>query len=151
MIQFWVDHPPVPQPRHRVTRWGSYIDPDHPVHSLKALTVMRYREASGQILAGSLECEIISTFGRPESRIHKRKPMSQEWYPRKCDADNIAKAVLDALNGVAWKDDRQVTRLVCEKRIAEDRSNGWLRITIRQLTTNPKPITFGEAVCEPLS
>ena len=27
------------------------------------------------------------------------------------DADNLAKLVLDALNGVAWADDRQITRL----------------------------------------
>jgi Holliday junction resolvase RusA-like endonuclease len=31
------------------------------------------------------------------------------------DVDNVAKAVLDALNGVAWVDDTQVRRLVVEK------------------------------------
>jgi len=30
------------------------------------------------------------------------------------DADNYAKSVMDALRGVAWVDDRQVTRLVVE-------------------------------------
>jgi Holliday junction resolvase RusA-like endonuclease len=35
-------------------------------------------------------------------------------FPR-CDVDNAAKAVLDALNGVAWEDDSQVQRLVVEK------------------------------------
>ena len=151
MFQFFVDHAPVPQPRHRVTRWGSYIDPDHPVHSLKALAQMCYRQAGGKILEGPLECEIISTFGRPQNLITKRKPMHQEWYPRKCDADNLAKAILDALNGVAWQDDRQVTRLVCEKRMACDLANGWMKITIRKLTTHPEPITFGEMLCDHLN
>ncbi|GGY49803.1 RusA family crossover junction endodeoxyribonuclease [Parvularcula lutaonensis] len=31
------------------------------------------------------------------------------------DVDNIAKAVLDALSGVFWRDDRQVVRLVSER------------------------------------
>ena len=31
------------------------------------------------------------------------------------DVDNIAKACLDALNGVVWRDDRQVMRVTSEK------------------------------------
>lgn len=31
------------------------------------------------------------------------------------DVDNIAKACLDALNGIVWRDDRQVVRLTSEK------------------------------------
>lgn len=34
---------------------------------------------------------------------------------RRIDVDNIAKACLDALVGLVWRDDRQVTRLVVEK------------------------------------
>ena len=34
---------------------------------------------------------------------------------KKPDADNIAKIVLDGLNGIMWKDDNQVTRLEIEK------------------------------------
>lgn len=35
--------------------------------------------------------------------------------PGKPDADNIAKAVLDALNGIVFEDDRQVQRLAVSK------------------------------------
>lgn len=38
----------------------------------------------------------------------------------KPDADNIAKIVLDALNGVAYKDDKQVVELDCRKRYATE-------------------------------
>jgi crossover junction endodeoxyribonuclease RusA len=34
---------------------------------------------------------------------------------REPDADNLAKAFLDALNGIAWNDDRQVRKLTVEK------------------------------------
>jgi Holliday junction resolvase RusA-like endonuclease len=35
--------------------------------------------------------------------------------PGKPDLDNVAKAVLDACNGIVYADDKQVTRLVVEK------------------------------------
>ena len=35
------------------------------------------------------------------------------------DIDNVCKAVCDGINGVAWKDDRQVTDLHMKKRFAE--------------------------------
>jgi len=40
-----------------------------------------------------------------------------EGYKRglRLDADNVAKAALDALTGLVWRDDRQVTRLTVEK------------------------------------
>jgi len=34
---------------------------------------------------------------------------------REPDADNLAKAFLDGLNGIAWTDDRQVRKLTIEK------------------------------------
>lgn len=37
-------------------------------------------------------------------------------HPGKPDLDNVAKAVLDGLNGIVYRDDKQVTRLVVEKR-----------------------------------
>lgn len=44
-------------------------------------------------------------------------------YPTiKPDTDNIAKSILDSLNGIAYKDDKQVTRLTVEKRYDEQPS-----------------------------
>lgn len=39
---------------------------------------------------------------------------------KKPDADNLAKSVLDALNGVAWVDDSQIVRLKAEKKYSRD-------------------------------
>lgn len=38
----------------------------------------------------------------------------------KPDLDNVAKVILDALNGIAYHDDSQVSRLLIEKRYAEE-------------------------------
>ena len=39
---------------------------------------------------------------------------------KKPDVDNLVKAVLDALNGVAWVDDSQIVRLIAEKRYSTE-------------------------------
>ena len=48
----------------------------------------------------------------------------------KPDTDNIIKVVLDALNGVAYYDDKQVVSVACKKFYAEQ---GSLQITIREI------------------
>ena len=47
---------------------------------------------------------------------------------KKPDADNILKAVLDALNGVAYEDDKQVIEVICRKWYS--RSSGFLKVQI---------------------
>lgn len=48
-----------------------------------------------------------------------RKINGEEKPTKKPDLDNIAKAVLDGLNGVAFVDDSQVVRLIVDKHYAE--------------------------------
>ncbi|NNU17665.1 RusA family crossover junction endodeoxyribonuclease [Parvularcula sp. ZS-1/3] len=51
-------------------------------------------------------------FGPFEVRIWT-SVMSEK--PGAHDVDNVAKAILDALDGVFWRDDRQVVRLISER------------------------------------
>lgn len=48
----------------------------------------------------------------------------------KPDLDNIAKAVLDALNGIAYDDDKQVVELACEKGYSS-KDHSYLHVLIR--------------------
>jgi len=45
----------------------------------------------------------------------KRHPRKQAWRDKRPDADNLAKAALDAAQGVVYSDDAQVVRLIVEK------------------------------------
>lgn len=56
----------------------------------------------------------------------------------KPDCDNIAKAVLDALNGVAFDDDSQVVTLVVRKypRVRISSDDEYVRVTISDVDTN---------------
>jgi Holliday junction resolvase RusA-like endonuclease len=65
-----------------------------------------------------LRAEITAYFPIPKSASMKRKKMMLEGqirHTKKCDSDNLAKAVLDALNGIAYYDDSQVCELSVSK------------------------------------
>ena len=87
----------------------------------------RYLAAGGVRFADDASIHMIITayFGIPKSASKKRKAamLSGELEPtKKPDADNIAKIILDALNGIAYKDDAQVTDLHVLKEYSENPS-----------------------------
>ncbi|MCI5047711.1 MAG: RusA family crossover junction endodeoxyribonuclease [Aquisalinus sp.] len=57
------------------------------------------------------------------------------------DVDNIAKACLDALNGVFWRDDRQVVKLTSEKFEGEVNQ---IAILVRPLDAAPEALDLQE-------
>ena len=65
-----------------------------------------------------LQVEITANFQIPKSKPkNKRVEMlaGQVRPTKKPDCDNIAKTILDALNGIAYHDDSQIVTLVVEK------------------------------------
>jgi len=68
------------------------------------------------------KAKIIAVFEPPKKISKKKKEelLFQVNYTKKPDADNIAKAILDALNGLAYKDDSQVSALLVLKDYGEE-------------------------------
>jgi Holliday junction resolvase RusA-like endonuclease len=60
----------------------------------------------------------------------RRRALDGQEIPGKPDLDNVAKAVLDALNGVAYADDTQVVRLVVQKQYSLEPR---LVVTVKEL------------------
>lgn len=118
-ITFSVPGEPVPQPRPRVTTRGgfgrAYVPHAHPVHAYRASLAAAARDAGAEPHAEPVSVVIDLVFERPKSHMNKSgvKPSAPR-LPR-VDLDNVGKAILDSLNGVAWGDDSQVQRLVIEK------------------------------------
>jgi Holliday junction resolvase RusA-like endonuclease len=118
-ITFSVPGEPVPQPRPRVsTRGGfarAYVPAKHPVHAYRAAIANAARAAGAGVHGEPVGVLIGLVWERPKSHLRKSgvKPDAPQ-FPR-CDVDNAAKAVLDALNGVAWEDDSQVCSLTVAK------------------------------------
>ena len=67
-----------------------------------------YLAAGGPVHSGPVAVRVDTRRPLPKARPRTASPEPDTGRP---DADNVAKAVLDALNGVAWEDDSQVVLL----------------------------------------
>jgi len=117
-VTFRIDGDPIPQPRPRVSTSGgfgrAYVPKSHPVHEFRTQVAHAARAAGLNSRSGPVSVEIVATFGRPRSHLNKSGvKRSAPTLPRP-DVDNVAKAVLDALQDVIG-DDTKVGRLVIEK------------------------------------
>lgn len=92
-----------------VRQTGRTYTPDATAEAMERIR-MAYEAAGGPMAPRGAEVHVVIMASRP---MPKSRPKRLESEPDtfKPDADNIAKLVLDALNGVAWHDDTQVTDL----------------------------------------
>ena len=119
MSDIFVLGTPVAQPRHRVSARGgfarTYLPKKQPVHAYKRAVHEAAVAAGLPVFSGPVEVEIAAVFGLPKSWSKaKRDSMACSPHTHKPDADNIAKAVLDAL-AAFWTDDAQVAVLRVRK------------------------------------
>ena len=123
------------RPRAVRTKTGVMMHNDtrHVSHYLKQLIQAAVRCRIRKPLTGPVAVQIAAWFTRPKNKVRKTLPMPAEWHLVKPDGDNIAKLVLDALNGIAWHDDNAVCELVVRKRICAGTDKGYLQIIIEQL------------------
>lgn len=110
---------PVAKGRPRVTKWGTYT----PEKTINYETLVKYMFAEAYpenlpIVDEMLQVEIDAYFMIPKSASKKKAEAmaAKEIRPtKKPDLDNVAKAITDALNGLAYKDDSQVVNLIARK------------------------------------
>jgi crossover junction endodeoxyribonuclease RusA len=111
-VLFTVDGEPMSKARARVTRQGHAYTPKATVDAERR--VREYFEATA--------CEAFSVPVGVELAFY------QGTRARK-DIDNMVKLVLDALNGVAWTDDVQVSVLLARRvYVTKDRARSVIRI-----------------------
>lgn len=136
-IAFTVLGDPVPQPRPRVsTRGGfarAYVPAKHPVHAFRQAVITHARAAGLRQTDEPLAVCIVAHFARPKS--HRTKVGLKRDAPRlpRPDVDNVAKAVLDALQDVIG-DDTMVQRLMVEKLYSDNQSR--TKIEVRNAIEN---------------
>jgi len=80
-----------------------------------AIEAMNKHLTAGDLFNEPLEARIDVYFPCPASAYRKTLPRKKEWRTKKPDADNLAKAILDALNGIVYHDDSQVVDLHVRK------------------------------------
>lgn len=108
--------------RPRFARVGQHVRTytDDKTARYENLVALAAREAGCVPLDGPVALRISVEAVPPESWSKKRRAAALEGAerPRKPDLDNCAKAIMDGLNGVAYRDDVQVGVLVVTKRYA---------------------------------
>lgn len=113
----------VPKGRPRVTRSGHTFTPER-TKEWEDRVAWEYKKAIAEGRAKSFDAtEPVRAFlgfyfKIPTSYTQKRRKACQDGsdaFIKHPDIDNLAKAILDALNGIAYEDDRQVVDLHCVK------------------------------------
>lgn len=108
-ICFTVPGQPIGKGRPRVTRYGAYTPEKTKAYEEKVR--LCWRTQSGHGFAGGvpLLASITAYFPIPKGTSKKKAAsMADTFHTHRPDADNIAKAILDALNGSAYPDDSAV-------------------------------------------
>ena len=113
-MKFVIYGKPQGKARPRFTRQGRAYTP---LNTIDYETQIRraYIAAGGTLISDSAPIQICIT-----ACFKKAKSNKMDSPTLKPDADNIAKAVCDALNSVAYKDDKQIISLKIEKAWADD-------------------------------
>ena len=125
-IEFFVPGAPVGKGRPRAARRGAGLVMFTPgktadYEALVAATAGNAMRAH-QLLDGPLEAVLEMRFPVPASWSKAKRARAlagAEWHTSKPDADNVAKAILDACNGVVFRDDSQIVMLTATKEFSE--------------------------------
>ena len=123
MVQFFVPGKPTGKGRPRVCRKVTYTPKATQDYEtlVKQCYMQKYRDKEPIAAKTPVEVEIYAYFKIPKSMPKKQVKLieNNELFPTvKPDADNVSKIILDALNGLAYADDNQVTDLVVYKQYA---------------------------------
>ena len=108
---------PVPKGRPRFTRTGHAYTPAKTAKYEKEIAEY-YKGREGTLFENAITVKIIFAMPIPKSaskKIRQKMSIGEYKYTKKPDVDNLAKAVLDALNGVAYTDDSLITHLTVGK------------------------------------
>lgn len=116
-VCFTVPGKPQGKGRPRFTRSGHTYTPDRTAEYEERVK-LAYKQAGGGKLSGFVSADILAVFTVPKSctKAQCAAALNASFAPKKPDCDNIAKIILDALNGLAYDDDAQVVKLRVEKR-----------------------------------
>lgn len=127
-MKFEIIGKPVAKARPRVGKYGTYT-PEKTVNyeSLVNYTFTQ-QFPNFKPYDGEIKAKITAIFEIPKNYSKKKREMllpiegiehSGAGYTKRPDVDNISKIILDSLNGLAYKDDSQVTCLLVFKKYGE--------------------------------
>lgn len=131
-IQFTVPGRPKGKGRPRFSRYSVYTP--HGTMDYERKIKEAYRAAGGPLFTGDIAVRVQAFFGIPKSwkKEKRERAVKGYLYPGRPspDIDNIMKIVLDALNGIAYKDDDAVVYALCSKAYVPPGQEARLEVTL---------------------
>ena len=123
MIQFFIPGKPTGKGRPRVCRKVTYTPKTTRDYEtlVKQCYIAKYADKQPIPAKTPIAVTIYAYFQIPKNMPKKQQELIKinKLFPTKTpDADNVSKIILDALNGLAYADDNQVTVLTIHKRYA---------------------------------
>ena len=127
MIEFTVPGNPTALKRHRNFQKGTFRGTYDPSQVDKADFLAKAMACRpGKLLDGPLAVTIEFVFSRPKGHYRTGKysdvlkDSSPSWHTSTPDADNLAKFIGDALQGMFWKNDSSISQLSVTKHYGEE-------------------------------
>lgn len=118
-VRFKIDGPVVAKQRPRLGKGGHVYTPSK-TKVFEKICKLSYGNKY-YFETENISIKILFKFEAPKSYSKKKKQEALEGKirPSKADIDNYVKSILDALNNVAYKDDRRVCSIYAEKIFAD--------------------------------
>lgn len=119
-INFFIPIKPRPKERPRFARFGKFIKTYTPkkTHDYEKKIRDVYLRYTKDRLSGPIEANIVAIFEPPKSFSKKKRIrlLDQPCINKSVgDVDNLDKAILDSLNGIAYTDDSAVYSITSKK------------------------------------
>lgn len=132
MSKFLVRIPgqPYPLKRARRAKNGRMFDPPENVEAKKVIG-WHTRNVVHAPISGPVKISVTFWIQRPKSHFRKfgLKASAPDQHVQKPDVDNLIKAVLDGMNGIAWADDTQVVQVEARKAWCDFDPNTFVEIS----------------------
>lgn len=126
MIEITIPGEVIPKGRPRFSRHGGRVRTHTPAKTLNYERVVKMhaiQQKPKDIITEAIEVNIIVSKTPPKSwsKVKQKRATDGILKPvNKPDVDNYAKALLDAMNGIVFKDDNQIVKLTVSKEYAEE-------------------------------
>ena len=106
------------RPRFANTKFGVKTYTPQETLVYENMVSWTYQQKCKVKLEGTIGASIKAYFPIPKSTSKKKRELMEKegvLYDHKPDSDNIAKVILDSINGIAYDDDKQVAILTVQK------------------------------------